>query len=147
MTPKKTAHIDTSDTDDEYPTPTKVTRLSLAPMESPSDRLTIRQQKKRVPQNMSMKFETTNQDLEQDDSQNSVYVSKVYLSKDSYNIDRVDKKDVAEIFACKICERFPKVGLVSIHCFHVFCNDCIQNFKTNVKTSKCPAVNCEKNFY
>ena len=67
-----------------------------------------------------------------------------YTYPKTYNIDRVDKKDVAEIFACKICERFPKVGLVSIHCFHVFCNDCIQNFKTNVKTSKCPAVNCEQ---
>ena len=44
---------------------------------------------------MSMKFETTNQDLEHEDSQNSVSVSNVYLSKDSYNIDRVDKKDVA----------------------------------------------------
>ena len=45
MTFRKTTHLDTSYTDDKSPTPTKVTRLSLAPMESPSDSLTIRQQK------------------------------------------------------------------------------------------------------
>ena len=32
--------------------------------------------------------------MENEDSQNSVYISRVYLSKDSYNTDRVDMKEI-----------------------------------------------------
>ena len=145
VTPQKRIDLPAANESDDE-TPTKLLRLSAEPLESPSDKLSVRERRKHLPQKISMKFETRTpvpSEGDEDTLVEEVTVSKVYVAEDSFDIDRMDKKDIAEVFACKICGRFPKDGSVSAKCHHSFCNVCLDNFKSNVETSKCPAVDCK----
>lgn len=120
-------------------------RLSLEPIESPSDKLPLRAQRHDKYQEAKKAIKFQFQKAEVDDETGEVTmkepsVEKVYVAEDSYTLDRVEQKEVAAFYLCKLCGKFPKVGRVNMECRHFFCQTCIDNFRRKIDTSKCPAV-------
>ena len=122
-------------------TPSKVRKLSGEPVESPSDKLTVREQKQRTPARKSVKFnlekyETNFETGDLDLSEQAVV--KVFTSQDSLLMERVSNPEVAKFFSCRVCGKFPRVAKVSVTCAHIFCKVCIENYKKGVDSTKCP---------
>ena len=140
----------TTDHDQDFDggtTPSKIAKLTPVPMVSPSDKLTARQSRKHVPANLSVKFGYAQ--ASEDEAGNVVMseerVEKVYVSKDSFEVERLDNIEVARFYLCQICGQFPRHGQVNLQCNHFFCQTCIENFKEKIKTTKCPAVDQDEN--
>lgn len=115
-------------------TPSKVRKLSGEPLESPSDKLSVREQKKKTPVRKSVKFdlEKMEADFETGDLNLSKHaVVKVYTSQDSVLMDRVSNPELARFFACRVCGKYPRESKVSVTCMHIFCKVCIENYKEN----------------
>ena len=49
--------------------------------------------------------------------------------------------ELAKFFSCGICGNFPKSGKFNAKCQHYYCSACIDNFKAQIDTTKCPAMN------
>ena len=122
-------------------TPSKVRKLSGEAVQSPSDKLTVREKKLKTPERRSIKFDlekyntnfrTGELDLTRHD------VVKIYTSQDSVPLERVRNQEVAKFFACRVCCNFPKAAKVSATCAHIYCQVCIDNYKEKINSTKCP---------
>ena len=124
-------------------TPSKLLKFSQEPAESPSDKLSIREQRRHLQPKMSQKYLFTK--VVEDDAGELMEVEesvkKVYTSQDSYPTDRIDNPELAKFFSCRICGNFPKSGKFNAKCQHYYCSACIDNFQATVDTTKCPAMN------
>ena len=128
-------------------TPSKVRKLSDEPFESPSDKLSVREQRQKTPIRKSVKFdlEKVEANFETADlivPQHSIV--KVYTSQDSVPMERVDNPDLAGFFSCRVCGKYPKDAKVSANCMHFYCEVCIENYKSGVNSTKCPPAFSEQ---
>ena len=121
-------------------TPSKVRRISGdEPQESPVDKLTAREVKRKTPTRLHIKFEQTKRKiLPGNIAVQDTKVKKIFTSNDSFSTSRVVDTSVAKIFFCRVCGQFPRVAKVSKMCLHIFCSVCIDNYKKEVQSSKCP---------
>ena len=119
----------------EEATPSKIRRMSGDPLESPSDTRTSRELRDKTPIRKSLKFGWKNERENLDEK-----MIKVYTSYNSIDKSRVSNNDVASFFFCRICGNLPQVAKVSAKCFHMFCGTCIDNYKTEIDSTKCPPV-------
>ena len=128
--------------DDQFVTPSKLRKVS-AEKESPSDKLSSREVRKKTPIRKSVKFDF--QKVEKDfltGEDVPVYKkdAKVYTSQDSLPLGRVNNSELANFFACRVCGNYPRTAMVSIRCAHIYCKVCIENYRKQVDSSKCPPV-------
>ena len=122
-------------------TPSKVRKLSGEPLESPSDKLSVREQRKRTPIRKSVKFDLEKIEANFETGDLNVpqhSIAKVYTSQDSVPMNRVENTDLAGFFSCRVCGKYPKEAKVSANCMHFYCKICIENYKTEVDSTKCP---------
>ena len=142
VTPRKKSsvagspHVDA----DSFVTPSKVRKTS-AEQESPSDKLSYREIRKQTPVRKSVKIQLEKVETDFETGENvQVFtkVVKVYTSQDSLPIDRVDNPELAKFFKCRLCGNYPRNAKVSITCAHIYCKVCIENYKEQVDSSKCP---------
>ena len=91
-------------------TPSKLQKLSLEPTESPSDKQTVRQQRARTPAVKSIKFGFSKgvEDVTGDIAFEQQTIQKVYTATDSFNVERLENKNVASFYLCRICGKFPR---------------------------------------
>ena len=122
-------------------TPSKVRKLSGDPVESPSDKLTVKEVRNKTPvrrhirysfQKAVIDFEANEIDLEE------AALAKIYTAQDAFPKNRVCNMDVALFYLCRVCGRFPKEARFSRKCQHIYCKICIENYKANIDTTKCP---------
>ena len=119
--------------------------MSLEPVESPSDKLSLRskRQDKYQTAKKSIKFEFQKGQVDEETGEVQLMepsVEKIHVAEDSYTLDRLEQREVGVFYLCKLCGKFPKVGSVNVECKHFFCQTCIVNFRSKIDTSKCPAV-------
>ena len=122
-------------------TPSKVRRLEEDAAESPSDKLTARELKRKEPSRPSIKFRLDK--VEEDFETGEIFVEgtsvkKIYTSQESFSRSRISNMDVAKFFVCRVCGKYPKQAKVSVNCRHIYCKICIDNYKAGVNTTKCP---------
>ena len=128
-------------------TPSKIRKLSSTPQESPSDKRSARDKRKKLPAAKSIKFGFTtpaknDQGIETELTTPEI-IKKVYVAKDSFETERLENKSVGNFFLCRICGNFPRVTKVNMRCFHFYCVLCIDNFQASYPTSKCPYISPE----
>ena len=111
-------------------TPSKVRRLSGDPVESPSDKLSVREIRKRTPVRKHIKFRFEKGEV--------FPTGEVFTSSDSIPASRVRNLEVAKFFLCRVCGQYPMDAKVSKMCLHLYCTMCINNYKQGVNSSKCP---------
>ena len=78
-------------------------------MVSPSDVLSLRDTRKNVKVKRSIKFEYTK--AKEDDLSGHIVeaapvVEKIYISQDSYSVQRLESEEVGKFYLCKICGNF-----------------------------------------
>ena len=119
---------------EEECTPSKLSKLSPAPLESPSDKLSKQQKRRGLMAKKSIKYSFA-KSIEAEAEE-----KKVYVASDSYEVERVCDFGVARFFLCTVCGNFPKDGKVNEKCMHFYCEACLDNFKDTIDTTKCPAA-------
>ena len=124
-------------------TPSKVMKLSEEPLESPSDKLTAREVKAKTPTRRSIKFlKWAGDDVAFDNNNeaagDSESVRKVYIAQDSFHPSRISNMEIGKFFICRVCGQFPQTVKYSMKCHHMYCKTCIENYKLNVDSTKCP---------
>ena len=123
-------------------TPSKLLKLSLTPIESPSDKLSERQKRSNIQAKRSIKFSYSKAVVDEISGEVTFaedQVKKVFTAPDSFEPDRVENAAVAKFYFCKICGNFPRNGMVNIKCMHFYCTQCIGNLQETIPTSQCPA--------
>ena len=102
-------------------TPFKLLKLSLTPVESPSDKLSERQKRSNIQAKRSIKFSYSKAVVDEISGEVTFaenQVKKVFTSSDSFEPDRVENAAVAKFYFCKICGNFPRNEMVNIKCMH-----------------------------
>ena len=123
-------------------TPSKLLKLSLTPIESPSDKLSERQKRSNIQAKRSIKFSYSKAVVDEISGEVTFaedQVKKVFTAPDSFEPDRVENAAVAKFYFCQICGNFPINGMVNIKCMHFYCTQCIGNLQETIPTSQCPA--------
>ena len=121
-------------------TPSKVRRVSGEAEESPSDQLSAREQRRKTPMRKSIKFEVekATRNITGDIEIEEAVLQKVFTSSDSFEVARICDSEVAKFFICKVCMKYPREAKVSENCHHIYCRTCIDNFRENINSTKCP---------
>ena len=125
------------------PSPSKYMKLSEHPFVSPSDALKNSPATSRATKpdkaKRSILVEKTHPQLESEVDAERV---KIYVSDKVFDINQFVDMEVALLFVCSVCSEVPKDPFKVAGCQHIVCYQCIINYKSQTKSSKCPFQDC-----
>ena len=126
------------------PSPAKYQKLSEQPTISPSDvqkKSEVSKSKVVGKARKSILVEKSESVLQTEGETETV---KIYVSENVFDVNQCVDSDVALLFVCSICSNVPKDPYKIIGCQHIVCLQCVMNYKTQTKSSKCPFQNCRQ---
>ena len=124
------------------PSPSKIVRLDPLPVLSPSDkgkRGRSQSSDSAMKARKSLHVKVSESPLQ---TQGETDIKKFYVSETSYDLDRCQEPHIGEVFLCTLCSCVPKQLFWTKTCQHMFCRDCIINYRRATKSAKCPFEGC-----
>ena len=64
------------------------------------------------------------------------------MSENAFDISSCVENQIGEILACSICSRIPRYPYKIDKCNHIACFPCVQNYRLETQSSKCPFEGC-----
>ena len=68
----------------------------------------------------------------------------MYVSQNIYDVNHSVEPEVALLFLCSVCSQIPKDPHKIVGCQHIVCPQCVANYKSKTKSSKCPFQDCKQ---